>query len=128
MQKILEDVQRHLTYLRFDQSNLVSGHRPKDGARSRLFSPRQEKISLLDVATGTGDQLFTLMDRSKNIAQAVGVDPAGEMLLLAQEKSKRKPYRFRIEWKQAWADDLPFIQSSFDCATISFGIRNVPIR
>ncbi len=90
------------------------------------FLPKQESITLLDVATGTGDQLFALMDKSKNIAQAIGVDPAIEMLHIAEEKNKHKPYRFRTQWKQASAEALPFVDHSFDVATISFGIRNVP--
>ncbi|MBS0616508.1 MAG: bifunctional demethylmenaquinone methyltransferase/2-methoxy-6-polyprenyl-1,4-benzoquinol methylase UbiE [Verrucomicrobia bacterium] len=90
------------------------------------FLPKQEKITLLDVATGTGDQLLALMDRSKNITQAIGVDPAYQMLQIAEEKARRKPYRFRLEWREASASHLPFAPHSFDVATISFGIRNIP--
>ena len=90
------------------------------------FLPKSENMALLDVATGTGDQLFALMDKSKNISQAIGVDPAVEMLHIAEEKNKRKSYRFRTQWRQASAENLPFVDHSFDAATISFGIRNVP--
>lgn len=94
--------------------------------RALYFLPSQENIKLLDVATGTGDQIFTLMDRSNHIGEAIGVDPAQEMLHLAEKKNRFKPYRFKTKWLQASADSLPFVDHSFDVATISFGIRNVP--
>lgn len=89
------------------------------------FLPKKEKIRLLDCATGTGDQLFSIMKRSKKISQAVGVDLASEMLRIGKKKLKEKPYAQGVSLKQASVTELPFVDESFDCVTISFGIRNV---
>ena len=88
------------------------------------FLPKKEKIRLLDCATGTGDQIFSLM-KSKRVDRAVGVDLASEMLRIGKKKLKEKPYSKRVMLKQACMSALPFADGSFDCATISFGIRNV---
>ncbi len=89
------------------------------------FLPKKEKIRLLDCATGTGDQIFSLMKKSERVSQAVGIDLASEMLRIGKQKLKKKSYARNVILKQACATDLPFIEESFDCATISFGIRNV---
>ncbi|MBI2743157.1 MAG: bifunctional demethylmenaquinone methyltransferase/2-methoxy-6-polyprenyl-1,4-benzoquinol methylase UbiE [Chlamydiales bacterium] len=87
--------------------------------------PSGDKLSLLDCATGTGDQLFSLMESSSTIATAVGIDLAQEMLKYAASKLETKPYKDRVQWIHASASDLPFAEATFDCLTISFGIRNV---
>jgi demethylmenaquinone methyltransferase/2-methoxy-6-polyprenyl-1,4-benzoquinol methylase len=89
------------------------------------FLPKKEKIALLDCATGTGDQIFSLMKNSKKVHQVIGVDMASEMLRIGKKKLKTKPYAHQVMLKQACITDLPFVDNSFDCATISFGIRNV---
>jgi demethylmenaquinone methyltransferase/2-methoxy-6-polyprenyl-1,4-benzoquinol methylase len=47
------------------------------------------------------------------------------MLRIGKKKLKQKPYARDVLLRQACATDLPFADGSFDCATISFGIRNV---
>ena len=88
------------------------------------FLPKKEKIALLDCATGTGDQIFSLMKKSKRVHQVIGVDMASEMLRVGKKKLKTKPYAHKVTLKQACMSSLPFVDNSFDCATISFGIRN----
>lgn len=90
------------------------------------FLPHKDKIRLLDCATGTGDQIFSLMKKSRRVHQAVGIDLASEMLRIGKKKLKKKPYAHQVMLKQASVLALPFVDNSFDCATISFGIRNVP--
>jgi demethylmenaquinone methyltransferase/2-methoxy-6-polyprenyl-1,4-benzoquinol methylase len=50
--------------------------------------PKTDKIKLLDLATGTGDQLLSLMKNSPRIHQAVGIDLAEEMLKIRAKKIK----------------------------------------
>jgi len=90
------------------------------------FLPKKQKLSLLDCATGTADQLIALMDRVPEISRAVGIDLSQEMLLKGKEKVKKKPYVAKVSLQHASATDLPFASSSFDCVTLSFGIRNIP--
>lgn len=84
--------------------------------------PNKKGIQLLDLATGTCDQLLLLMQSGK-IGSALGIDVAEKML----EIGKKKVARFgeRVELKVASALDLPIERETFDCATMTFGIRNV---
>ena len=85
--------------------------------------PKQEKIKLLDCATGTGDQLISLFKNSPQLHQAVGIDLAQEMLKIGREKLRA--YAHQITLRAASATAIPYLDETFDCATMSFGIRNV---
>lgn len=87
------------------------------------FLPKGNSLSLLDLATGTGDQLFALMD--PKIDAAHGMDLAEEMLAHAKRKSEISPYREKISWSVGDASAIDQPSQSFDLVTISFGIRNV---
>ncbi len=89
------------------------------------FLPKKKPLYLLDCATGTGDQLIALMEPTQTIGQAIGIDLATEMLRLGRQKIKEKPYKDKILLQEASVTALPFSPNTFDCATISFGIRNV---
>jgi len=87
--------------------------------------PPLERIHLLDIATGTGDQIISLMTHSKRIDRVIGTDLARQMLHIAALKIASKPYADKITLLEADALNLPFNDHSFECVTISFGIRNV---
>ena len=74
--------------------------------------------SILDLATGTGD-LALALQRKMPGAEVVGADFSEEMLAIAKRKGVRKIVT-------ADAMKLPFVDSSFDCVTIAFGLRNLP--
>lgn len=88
----------------------------------------QQPFTLLDVATGTADQLIALFDTrlANSIQSATGIDLSEKMLSIAQHKLQAKPYRDRTHLCKGDAQALPFPEHSFDVCTISFGIRNVP--
>lgn len=92
--------------------------------------PLKPHLQILDLATGTGDQLFSLFESDAPIALAKGIDLAGDMLKIAEKKAEAKPYSKRIEWCKGDAEKIPFPDASFDAVTFSFGIRNVgnPLR
>jgi demethylmenaquinone methyltransferase/2-methoxy-6-polyprenyl-1,4-benzoquinol methylase len=84
--------------------------------------PLKVHLEVLDLATGTGDQIGALLKENHSIHRAIGIDLADEMLALARKKfASRKG----IEFIHADAQHLPFKDASFDAATFSFGIRNV---
>ena len=85
--------------------------------------PIKNQIKLLDCATGTGDQLVSLLKNCLNIYDAVGMDPAQDMLSVAQPKLA--PYSHCCRLVQGSAEAIPFPDEMFDVVTISFGIRNV---
>jgi len=73
--------------------------------------------SVADLATGTGDLALALQKKLPN-AEIAGVDFLPEMLELAKQKGLCQPVL-------ADAMNLPFGDSSFDCVTIAFGLRNL---
>lgn len=86
--------------------------------------PDRSDLEVIDLATGTCDQILSLMN-SQKIAAAVGIDLAEEMLQKGRQKIAKSPFHSQIELKLASALDIPEEDASFDCATMSFGIRNV---
>ncbi len=88
--------------------------------------PKKPHLSLLDCATGTGDQLLYCLKKRPDIASAVGIDLAENMLRYAEKKAAKTSYNYRIRLQKASVLDIPYANDCFDCATISFGIRNLP--
>ncbi len=89
------------------------------------FLPSGQGLKLLDCATGTGDQIIALMKHSHQISQVIGIDLSEEMLKIGREKIDKKSYASSVELLVASALEIPFAENTFDCVTISFGIRNV---
>lgn len=89
----------------------------------RKFLPPQQNLHLLDVATGTGDQLLALL-ADPRITSAIGVDIARDML--ERGRLKLVPWSGRVRLQEGDALSLAFAAHTFDVITISFGIRNVP--
>lgn len=87
--------------------------------------PWKNNLQLLDLATGTCDQLLALLKKTKNISYALGIDLAKEMLEIGQKKVDLSPFREIIELQIADAESIPVENECFDCVTIAFGIRNV---
>ena len=73
---------------------------------------------ILDLATGTGD-LALALEKKIPEAELTAADVLPEMVELAREKGVRNTV-------VADGMNLPFPESSFDCLTIGFGLRNLP--
>lgn len=95
--------------------------------RRKLAShlPTKNSLHVLDIATGTGDQLMALFKECPNIEKATGIDLASDMLKIAEKKFSFQSYGKKISLKRADAEKIPFGDKLFDAATLSFGIRNV---
>jgi len=87
--------------------------------------PKRANIRLLDLATGTGDQLITIVKKAKQVKTALGIDLSLEMIRRGQKKIMDKSYSHRITLMEGDATDIALDGESVDCVTISFGIRNV---
>lgn len=85
------------------------------------YLPEGKGLRVLDVATGTGDQILSLLQHSNGIDSVVGIDLSEEMLSIA----RRKLQGCCVELHLSSALDLPFPDHHFDVVTISFGVRNV---
>ena len=81
-------------------------------------------LQVLDLATGTGDLLLSLLKARANIAGAVGLDVSEKMLDLCRAKLRRRGLAERAELVCADAVGTPFPEGTFDAATMGFGIRN----
>jgi demethylmenaquinone methyltransferase/2-methoxy-6-polyprenyl-1,4-benzoquinol methylase len=80
---------------------------------------------ILDVAGGTGDLTELLSGKTKDKGCVVMSDINQDMLLNGRDKLVNKGLVSNIDYIIADAEDLPFSMYSFDCVTISFGLRNV---
>jgi len=87
---------------------------------------KNEKLRVLDLATGTGDVLISLLDRNPNIAEAVGLDISENMLALCRSKIARHKLAGRIKLVRADVTASGLDNESFDVVTMGFGIRNTP--
>lgn len=88
------------------------------------YLPKKNNLRVLDLATGTCDQLMSLL-KSNQISYAMGLDLAEEMLEIGRKKIAASPYTPKIELKIGSALEIPAPSASFNCVTMSFGIRNV---
>ena len=80
---------------------------------------------VLDLCTGTADLAMAASRARPGAAFVVGVDFAGAMLRVADDKLRRAGDRQRITLVRGDATRIPLADSSVDAVTIAFGIRNV---
>jgi demethylmenaquinone methyltransferase/2-methoxy-6-polyprenyl-1,4-benzoquinol methylase len=87
---------------------------------------KDEKLKVLDLATGTGDLLISLLGRNPNITEAVGLDISENMLTLCSQRIAKHNLNDRISLVRADAGNSGLPAESFDVVTMGFGIRNTP--
>lgn len=75
---------------------------------------------VLDIATGTGDQLLALLKQGFAADQLIGLDPSGPMLACARKKVPSE-----IQLIQAGAESIPLPDASIHSITLVFGLRNM---
>ena len=88
--------------------------------------PCEQDLKVVDLATGTGDLLLTLLHERPNVTEAVGLDISEAMLKIGRGKISRRGLdeRIRLVCDDAMHSALP--TGEFDAATMAFGIRNTP--
>ena len=128
-QPLVNDV-FHKVAKRYDIMNDVMSaglHRAwKDAMIAALNPPRREGYRTLDVAGGTGDIAFRIIEASDRKAHSTVLDINGSMLAVGAERAEKKKLSANLDFVEANAEELPFEANSFDAYTIAFGIRNVP--
>jgi demethylmenaquinone methyltransferase / 2-methoxy-6-polyprenyl-1,4-benzoquinol methylase len=80
----------------------------------------------LDVAGGTGDVAFRILDAGGPATSVTVFDINASMLGVGEERAAKGGYADRCDFVEGNAEELPFEDRSFDGYTIAFGIRNVP--
>ncbi|MES0127184.1 bifunctional demethylmenaquinone methyltransferase/2-methoxy-6-polyprenyl-1,4-benzoquinol methylase UbiE [Mesorhizobium sp. M0029] len=98
----------------------------KDAMVTWLNPPKRPGWKVLDVAGGTGDIAFRIVDASQGNAHATVLDINGSMLSVGRDRAEKKGLSGNTDFVEANAEELPFTDSTFDAYTIAFGIRNVP--
>ena len=121
---------------RYDLINRVLALRMDISWRQQMANTVQQRVEasgvsepqLLDVATGTADVALTLAKTIPS-AKILGLDPSNNMLDVGRKKIQQQdlPEQIRLEWADA-RDLKVYPESTFDGATMAFGIRNVPER
>ena len=128
-QGLVDDV-FHKVAQRYDLMNdVMSGgmHRLwKEALVTMLDPPRRQPFRHLDVAGGTGDVAFRVIDAGGDATHVTVLDINGAMLDVGKERARGRYEAGHLDFVQANAEDLPFEDHSFDGYTIAFGIRNVP--
>ncbi|AZO27988.1 bifunctional demethylmenaquinone methyltransferase/2-methoxy-6-polyprenyl-1,4-benzoquinol methylase UbiE [Mesorhizobium sp. M1B.F.Ca.ET.045.04.1.1] len=128
-QSLVNDV-FHKVANRYDLMNdLMSGglHRLwKDAMVAWLNPPKRSGWKVLDVAGGTGDIAFRIIEASHRHAHATVLDINGSMLEVGRDRAEKKNLQENTDFVEANAEALPFEDDIFDAYTIAFGIRNVP--
>lgn len=120
----------HSVAKKYDLMNdIMSGgmHRLwKDAFVNWLSPSARARWNVLDVAGGTGDIAFKIIDASAQQAHATVLDISGSMLEVGKERAKKRGLLEQVDFIEANAENLPFQNNQFDVYTIAFGIRNVP--
>ena len=128
-QALVNDV-FHKVAKRYDIMNDVMSaglHRLWKDAMIAALNPRKSPdYKVLDVAGGTGDIAFRIVEASDRQAHATVLDINGSMLGVGAVRAEKKGLSPNLTFIEANAEDLPFESKTFDAYTIAFGIRNVP--
>jgi demethylmenaquinone methyltransferase/2-methoxy-6-polyprenyl-1,4-benzoquinol methylase len=129
-QGLVDDV-FHSVARRYDLMNdLMSGglHRAwKDALVTAVNPPRSDKdFALLDLAGGTGDVAFRVIEAGGPGTRVTVCDINAEMLAVGRERARERGHDEAVTFEQGNAEELPYPDRRFDCVTIAFGIRNVP--
>ena len=121
----------HSVARRYDLMNdLMSGglHRAwKDALVTAVNPPKSgREFTLLDVAGGTGDVAFRIAQAGGAGTRIIVCDINPDMLDVGRERAIERGLDGVVTFEQGNAEELAYRDRTFDCATIAFGIRNVP--
>jgi demethylmenaquinone methyltransferase/2-methoxy-6-polyprenyl-1,4-benzoquinol methylase len=105
-------------------------HRLWKAAMVGMLSPRPHQ-AIIDVAGGTGDIAFRILDRLDRGAKTPPDPPITvcdinpRMLAVGRDRALDRGRLAGLSWICADAEALPFPDTAFDAYTIAFGLRNV---
>ncbi|HKA81592.1 MAG TPA: bifunctional demethylmenaquinone methyltransferase/2-methoxy-6-polyprenyl-1,4-benzoquinol methylase UbiE [Xanthobacteraceae bacterium] len=83
-------------------------------------------FALLDLAGGTGDIAFRVVEAGGTGTRATVADINAEMLAVGRARAAERRLDDKIAFVEGNAEALPFPDRCYDAVTIAFGIRNVP--
>ncbi len=128
MQKEIDSVTQMFDQIseRYDRTNriLSLGNDVRWRKKLASFLPKKKDMTILDLATGTADQIISFFQCSQNIQRVIGLDPSKLMLEKGRKKLSSRPYYHKIDLIEGNALQIPFLDNRFDVTSVSFGIRN----
>lgn len=114
---------------RYDLLNRLLSARQDVRWRNELLAmvPYGPQGTFLDMATGTGDVLLTVLPKHPEYQTFIGGDISKGMLSFAEKKAADVPATKlkSVEWRTMSAEQITLPDNSVDCLSISFGLRNV---
>lgn len=120
----------HRVAKRYDIMNdLMSGglHRVwKDAMVSWLAPAHRPSYRFVDVAGGTGDVAFRIVEATRRRASGTVVDINASMLGVGAERAVKRGLSDNLRFLEGNAEALDLPDNAYDAYTIAFGIRNVP--
>jgi demethylmenaquinone methyltransferase/2-methoxy-6-polyprenyl-1,4-benzoquinol methylase len=128
-QALVNDV-FHSVARRYDLMNDLMSfglHRAwKNALVTAVNPPRAAPFSVLDIAGGTGDVAFRIIEAGGAQTRVTVCDINPDMLEVGRERAAIRAGDAAVTFAEANAEALPFADRNFDAVTIAFGIRNVP--
>ena len=128
-QALVDDV-FHGVARRYDLMNDLMSfglHRAwKDALVTAVNPPKAAPFAVLDIAGGTGDVAFRIVEAGGAQTRVTVCDINPDMLEVGRERASIYGGDAVVTFAEANAEALPFADRSFDAVTIAFGIRNVP--
>ena len=99
----------------------------KDAMVTSIAPPKGDRTwKSLDVAGGTGDIAFRIVERGGPNVHTTVFDINSSMLEVGKQRALKRGIADKLDFVEGNAEELPFDSNSFDAYTIAFGIRNVP--
>ena len=127
-QALVDDVFRSVAR-RYDLMNDLMSfrlHRAwKDALVTAIDPPKKRPFAFLDIAGGTGDVAFRVMEAGGEPTRVTVCDINADMLVVGRERAAARGLA-AVTFAQGNAEALPFADRTFDAAAVAFGIRNVP--
>ena len=116
------DKLNHILSLNVDKS-----WRRKAVKRLKKAVAGAENPLILDVACGTADSTIKIAEKTEN-AKVFGIDISTKMLEIGKEKATKKGLGDRISFSVSRAENIDFLDDTFDAAMVAFGVRNFSDR
>jgi demethylmenaquinone methyltransferase/2-methoxy-6-polyprenyl-1,4-benzoquinol methylase len=119
VRRMFNSISNHYDFLNHFLSLNVDRHWRK---RAIKISGLSYGETFLDVACGTGD--LSIEAAKREPAKIVAIDFAENMLQGFRSKINKLKLDCSLEMVQTTAENLPFLENTFDVAAAAFGVRN----
>lgn len=113
----------------YDRTNAIMSFQLHRYWNSQLITKTlysKQPQSYLDLCCGTGEISLNYLKKTKNNCEAYLLDFCPEMLYHAKLRAEKLTLPHAISYLQADAQAIPLADATMDCATMAYGIRNIP--